>query len=83
MIVYRPTLGSNVISSMSSTIISGGLTSGPICMFKVLFSVYCVSSSGMMIWVNGVYTLIRGSTSMELIDCMDMFWFGAVGACTA
>jgi len=55
---------------------------GSICMFEVLFSVYCASNSRMMIWANGVFMLIRGSTSMELIDYMDVSWFGAIGACT-
>jgi len=27
-------------------------------------------------------TLIGGSISMELIDYMNVFWLGAVGACT-
>jgi hypothetical protein len=28
------------------------------------------------------FTLIRASTSMELIDYMNVYWFGVVGACT-
>jgi len=73
MIVHRPTFGSNVISPISSITILGGLMSGSICMFEVLFSVYCVFDLRMMIQVNGVFALIRGSTSMEFIDCMDVF----------
>ncbi len=73
MIIYMPRFGSNVISPMSLIIILGGLTSGLICTCEVLFSVYCVSGSGLMIKVNGVFALIGGSTSMELINCMDVF----------
>jgi hypothetical protein len=47
--------------------------SGSICMFEVLFSVYCVLDPGMMIQGNGVFALIGGSTSMEFIDCIDVF----------
>jgi hypothetical protein len=47
--------------------------SGSICMFEVLFNVCYAFGSKMMIRTNGVFMLIRGSTSMELIDCMDMF----------
>jgi hypothetical protein len=83
MIVHKPTFGSNVISPISSITILGGLMSGSICMFEVLFSVYCVFDLKMMIQVNGVFALIRGSTSMEFIDFMDVFWFRAVGACIA
>jgi len=36
----------------------------------------------MMIWANGVFALIGGTTSMEFIDYMDMFWLGAIKACT-
>jgi hypothetical protein len=72
MIIYMPTLGSNVISLMSSIIILGGLTSGLICISKVLFNVCCAFDSRMTIRVNGVFTIIGGSISMELIDCMDM-----------
>jgi len=57
--------------------------SGSICMFEMLFNVCYVFGSKMMIRVNGVFTLIKGSTSMEFIDCMDMFWLGVVEACTA
>jgi hypothetical protein len=73
MIIYMPTLGSNVISLMSSIIILGGLTSGLICISKVLSSVCYASNFGMMIRVNGVFVVIGGSISMKLIDCMDMF----------
>jgi hypothetical protein len=73
MIVHKPTFGSNVISPISSITILGGLMSGSICMFEVLFSVYCVFDLKMMIQVNGVFALIRGSTSMEFIDFMDVF----------
>ncbi len=69
VIVCRPTFGSNVISPMSLTTILGRLTNGS----KMLFNVYCASNSKMMIRVNGVFMLIGGSTSMEFIDCMDMF----------
>jgi len=43
-----------------------------ICMFKVLFNVYCVSSFRMMFRANGVFMLIGGSISMELIDYMNV-----------
>ncbi len=72
MIVHRPTLGSNVISPMSSTTIFEGLMNGSICMSKVFISVYCANNFGKMIQLNGVFTLIGGSTSMEPIDCMDV-----------
>ncbi len=49
MVICRPTHDSNVISSMSSIIILGGLTSGLICIFEVLFNVCCASNSRMMI----------------------------------
>jgi hypothetical protein len=49
MIIHRPTFGSNVISPMSSTTILGRLMSGSICMFEMLFIVYCVFNLGMMI----------------------------------
>jgi hypothetical protein len=58
---------------MSSTTILGGLMSGSICMFEVLLNVCYAFGSKMMIQINGVFVLIRGSTSMELIGCMDMF----------
>jgi len=43
VIICGPTLGSNVISPMSSTTILGGLMNGSICMFEMLFNVYYVS----------------------------------------
>jgi hypothetical protein len=58
---------------MPSTTILGGLMKGSICMFEVLFNVCNVFNSTMMIQSNSVFMLIRGSTSMEFIDCMDMF----------
>ncbi len=83
MIICKPTFGSNVISPMSSTTILGRLTNGSIYMSKVLFSVYCAFNSKMMIWINVVFVLIKGSISMEFIDCKDVFSLGAIGACTA
>jgi hypothetical protein len=50
----------------------GGLISGSTCMFKVFINVYFVSSSKIMIQINGVFELLKGNTSMELIDCMGM-----------
>jgi hypothetical protein len=44
----------------SSTTILGGLMSGPICMFEVLFSVCCVFDPQMMIQTNGVFVLMGG-----------------------
>jgi hypothetical protein len=73
MIIYEPTPSSNVVSPVSLTTILRGLTSGSICMSKVFISVYCLFGSRMMIQTNGVFVLIKGSTSMEPIDCMDMF----------
>jgi hypothetical protein len=46
---------------------------GSICMFEVLLNVCYAFASKMMIQTNGVFVLIRGSNSMELIGCMDMF----------
>jgi hypothetical protein len=60
----------------------GRLTSGSICMFEMFINVYCASGFKMMIWANGVFVLIGGSTSMEPIDYMDMSWLRAIGACT-
>jgi hypothetical protein len=47
--------------------------SGYICMYEVLFNVSCASGFGMMIQTNGVFALIGGFTSMELIDCKGLF----------
>jgi hypothetical protein len=77
-----PTLGSNVISLKSSITILGGLTSGSICMFEMLFSVYCAFGYGMMIRITGVFAVIGRSISMEFIDCMDVFSLRAIKACT-
>ncbi len=52
-------------------------------MFEMFIRVYCAFDFEMMIWANGVFALIGGSTSMEPIDCMDVFWFGAIWACIA
>jgi hypothetical protein len=49
MIVHRPTFGSNVISSMSSTTIFKGLMNGSICMSIVFIGVYYANNFGMMI----------------------------------
>jgi hypothetical protein len=54
----------------------GGMTSGSICMSKMLFSVYCGFDSGMVIQTNDVFALIGGFTSMELIDCMECLDLG-------
>jgi len=70
MIICRPTPGSNVISPMSLAIIVGGLTNGSICMSKVFINVCYVFGSGMMIRANGVFKSIKGTISMEPIDCM-------------
>jgi hypothetical protein len=83
VIICEPTPSSNVISPTSLTTILRGLTSGFICMFEVLFGVYCVFGSRMIIQVNSVFTLFGGSISMKFIDCMDVCWFGVVGACIA
>jgi hypothetical protein len=80
VIVCEPTHGFNVISPMSSTTILRGLMNGSIYMSKILFSVCYVFSSKMTIWVNGVFMLIGGSTSMQLIDYT---WLGVVGTCIA
>jgi hypothetical protein len=48
VIICGPTLGSNVISPMSSTTILGGLTNESICMFEMLYNVYYVFNSEMM-----------------------------------
>ncbi len=62
----------NVISIMSLTTILVRLTNGLICMFKVIINVCCAFGFGMMILINGVLELLKGSTLMEPIDCMCM-----------
>jgi hypothetical protein len=81
MIIWRPTLGSNVISSVSSTTILEGLTSGSTRMFEVFINVYCVSSFEMMIQINGVFELQGGTLPWNPIDYMGMCWLGTIGAC--
>jgi hypothetical protein len=51
-------------------------------MFEMLFNVCCASGPKMMIWANGVFALVGGSTFMEFIDCMDVL-LGAIRACVA
>ncbi len=78
MIICEPTPGSNVISPMSSITILGRMMSGSIWMSKMLFSVCCRFDSKMMIQTNDVFALIRGFTSMELIDCMECLDLGPI-----
>jgi hypothetical protein len=73
MIVCGHTLGFNVISIVSSTIILAGLMNGSPCMSKVFINVCFASSSKMMFQINGMFELLRGNTSMEPIDCMGMY----------
>jgi hypothetical protein len=60
MTLCGPMPGSIVISPMSSTTILGGLMNGSTCMIEVFINVCCASSSGMMIWINGVFELLGG-----------------------
>jgi hypothetical protein len=46
--------------------------SGSICMSKMFISVCYASNFEMMIQINGVFTLIGGSISMEPTNCMDV-----------
>jgi hypothetical protein len=71
VIICGHTPSSNV-SPISSTIILGGLTNGSIWMLEMFIDVCCALGSGMMIQANGVFMLTRGSTSMGLVDYIDV-----------
>ncbi len=65
------------------TIIFIELMCGLTCMFELFINVCCASNFEMMIQVNGVFELLKVNTSMEPNDCMNICWFGIVGACTS
>jgi len=56
---------------------------GLTCIFEVFINVCSASNSIMVIQVNGVFELLKVNTSMEPNDCMNICWFGIVGACTS